>query len=210
MTNDLVIDDVAPPGLDKPMKAPYPKDHKDGPFVARATLNGGDGRIGRGEMFGSVSGLSPEHVREAVQRFQQAAVLALHHAPQIHYTQGAARWQGIDEHKVAIHNQFPTEGDCSSIDSWAYWNALYIPFKHTDTVNGEDWEAGYSGTLLEHGRAVSSPLPGDSVIYGTEWPGEHVALYTGGGLVVSHGSEAGPLLLPVHYRPDVLSYRRYI
>lgn len=197
-------------GADKPAEAPYPTDHVDGPEVALATLDGTDGRIGRGELFGSVSGLSAGHVREAIARFQQAAVLGLHHAPQIHYTQSAARWQGIAEHKVAIHDQYPTEADCSAFAAWVLWNALYITFKHTDTVNGQRWEAGYTGTLLEHGRSVDAPIPGDLVIYGTGFPGEHVACYTGGGLVVSHGSEAGPLLLPVHYRPDVLSYRRYI
>lgn len=81
---------------------------------------------------------------------------------------------------------------------------------HRDTVNGESWRAGFTGTLLEHGREVGTPAPGDLALYGSGFPGEHVAIYTGGGLVVSHGSEAGPLLLPLHYRSDLMQIRRYI
>lgn len=157
----------------------------------------------------SVSGLSPAHARQAVNLTLQAAVLGLHHAPSIHYTQGSSRWQGIDHHLKAYRGQYPTEADCSSFATWCLWNGL-DHFHHSDTVNGEHWRAGYTGTLLKHGKVVSSPLPGDLIIYGTGWPGEHTAVYTGGGLVVSHGSEAGPLLLPYRYRSDVLSIRRYI
>ena len=158
----------------------------------------------------SVSGLSPRHVRKAVDDILQAAVLGLHHAPAIHYTQGPLRWQGIDRARVASAGEFPNYADCSAYATWCYWNGLHAHLGHTDIVNGESWRAGYTGTLLEHGERVGSPIPGDAVIYGSAWPGEHVALYTGGGLVVSHGSEAGPLLLPWRYRADVLEIRRYI
>lgn len=158
----------------------------------------------------SVSGLDSHHVRDAVDLSLQAAVLGLHNAPAIHYTQGELRWQGIDRLRVASEGAYPNYADCSAYVTWCLWNGLHVHLGHTDIVNGEHWLAGYTGTLLEHGERVSAPTPGDAVIYGTAWPGEHTALYTGGGLVVSHGSEAGPLLLPVHYRSDVLEYRRYI
>jgi len=158
----------------------------------------------------SVSGLSPAHVRKAVNDTLQAAVLGLHHAASIHYTQGELRWQGIDRRRVASVGRFPNEADCSSFAGWCYWNGLHVHLGHTDIVNGEHWLGGYTGTMLEHGRRVSSPIAGDAIIYGRSWPGEHVAIFTGGGLVVSHGSEAGPLLLPWRYRSDVLSIRRYV
>jgi hypothetical protein len=158
----------------------------------------------------SVSGLSAKHVRQAVDGTLQAAVLGLHHAPSIHYTQGAQRWSGIAGHRDASRGQYPSWADCSAYVTWCYWNGLYLRGHHSDIVNGQNWRAGYTGTMLEHGRRVASPIPGDAIIYGSGWPGEHVALFTGGGLVVSHGSEAGPLLLPWRYRSDVLSIRRYI
>jgi hypothetical protein len=158
----------------------------------------------------SVSGLSPAHVRKAVNLTLQAAVLGLHHAPEIHYTQGELRWQGIDRHRDASKGQYPNWGDCSAYLGWCFWNGLHLHLGHSDIVNGDHWQGGYTGTMLAHGRRVSSPIPGDAIIYGNSWPGEHTALYTGGGLVVSHGSEAGPMLLPWRYRSDVLSIRRYI
>jgi len=158
----------------------------------------------------SVSGLSREHVKRAVNGTLQAAIVGLHHAAKEHYTQDELRWQGIDRHRVAERGQFPNWSDCSSFVTWCYWNGLFVRGGHSDIVNGQHWLAGYTGTMLEHGRAVSEPIPGDAIIYGTSWPGEHTALYTGGGLVVSHGGDPGPLLLPWRYRSDVLSIRRYI
>src|SRR6185437_13452484 len=92
--------------------------------------------------------------------------------------------------RVASVGRFPNEADCSSFAGWCYWNGLHVHLGHTDIVNGEHWLGGYTGTMLEHGRRVSSPIAGDAIIYGRSWPGEHVAIFTGGGLVVSHGSEA--------------------
>lgn len=158
----------------------------------------------------SVSGLSSAHVKKAVNLALQAAVLGLHHAPEIHYTQGELRWQGIDRRRDASKGQYPNWVDCSAFLGWCYWNALHLHGGHSDIVNGEHWQGGYTGTMMEHGRRVSAPIPGDAIIYGSGFPGEHTALYTGGGLVVSHGSEAGPLLLPWRYRSDVLEIRRYI
>jgi hypothetical protein len=160
---------------------------------------------------GSVSGLSPDHVREAVNAALQAAVLGLRHEAQIHYTQGGARWSGIGGSRVASRGQYPTWADCSSYVTWCFWNGLtQRGVAHSDIVNGQSWRAGYTGTMLNHGRAVGSPIPGDAIIYGSGWPGGHTALFTGGGLVVSHGSESGPHLLRWRYRSDVLSIRRYI
>jgi hypothetical protein len=54
------------------------------------------------------------------------------------------------------------------------------------------------------------PVLGCAVIYGTGWPGEHVAIYAGHGMVYSHGSEAGPFYLDYRYRSDILQFRSYV
>jgi cell wall-associated NlpC family hydrolase len=159
----------------------------------------------------SVSGLSAQHVKQAVNSVLQAAVLGYRKRGDITYDEGGARWSGIDRDDVAARGQVPRYADCSSFATWCYWNGLVVRLGyHSDIVNGERWQAGYTGTMAEHGERVGELIAGDAVLYGSGWPYEHVALYTGGGLVISNGSEPGPLLLPVHYRPDVGEYRRYI
>jgi hypothetical protein len=156
-------------------------------------------------LFGqSTSGLSAAHVREATHLVQQAAILGYHERQHIGYTQGGRRWC-ISTGRRAIRGQFPSWGDCSGFASWTLWCGLtHIWGAFPDIVNGEHWRAGFTGTMEAHGRRVSSPFPGCCVFYG-----DHVAVYTGGGLVVSHGSQAGPLLLPWRYRRP-LSIRSYI
>src|SRR5947207_6348351 len=149
----------------------------------------------------SVSGLGRSHRRVARRRVLQAAYLGLHHSASIHYTQGGARWQGIADHRLAKHGRYPNYADCSAFATWCLWNGLKVTFNVRDVVNGARWQAGYTGTMLNHGKRVRGARKvGDCVIYGNGFPGEHVAIYVGGGRVISHGSEAGPFLLPVHYR----------
>lgn len=145
--------------------------------------------------------------RIAVESF----ALAYHHASSVHYTQGGLRWQGIRRELKAFKGQYPNYADCSSIYTWALWNA-YDHFGWPDNINGLNWSGGYTGTLLTHGLHVSTSqlIPGDAVIYGNGWPGKHVAMYIGNGLVYSHGSEAGPFQLRYNYRKDILGCRRYI
>lgn len=140
-----------------------------------------------------------------------AASLLLHHADVVHYTQGSARWEGIDHNLKAWRGQFPHFADCSAAVTWELWNGM-DHFHLPDSVNGEHWRAGYTGTLLTHGKSVlHQPLKlADAVLYGFSPTGDHTALYVGGGMVISHGSEAGPFLEPVRYRPDLRDIRRYI
>lgn len=150
-------------------------------------------------------------MKEAVDTVLQAAVLGYRKRNEIVYDEGGARWSGIDRRCIAAKGQVPPFADCSSFGTWCYWNALQVRLPHhTDIINGCRWQAGYTGTMAVHGVRVDEPIPGDSVLYGSGWPYEHTAIYTGGGLVVSNGSEPGPLLLPVHYRPDAAEYRRYL
>lgn len=162
----------------------------------------------------SVSGLSVAHREVAKQRAVDAALLGLHHAPAIHYTQGAQRWEGIAHQLHAAKGQYPHYADCSAFVTWCLWNGLHLLYGCRDVVNGENWTAGFTGTLLTHGKRVAHEThwqKADAALYGQPGTnGEHTALYVGGGMVISHGSEQGPFLLPIRYRPDLLEVRRYV
>lgn len=159
----------------------------------------------------SVSGLSHDHVVRTRDLAMQAAVLGVVHSAQIHYTQGAQRWQGIRLDKRAWKGQYPTEADCSAFFTWCVgWCGLTHYHCH-DRMNGEKWGGGYTGTLMTHGQQVHSNFQhGDAVLYGHGFPDEHVAIYVGGGMVISHGSEIGPLKCSMHYRSDLQQVRRFI
>jgi hypothetical protein len=166
---------------------------------------------------GSVSGLTRDQRSRARDRTVQAALLGLHHAPEVHYTMGPPRWEGISKRRNARHGEFPTEADCSSFATWCLWNGLKLGFGLDDHVNGHDWTAGFTGTMLSHGMAVrhlSNVRRGDCVLYGTGSPGEHVSIVVSlkgdVPMVVSHGSEPGPFYLKYNYRSDVMQIRRYI
>lgn len=72
--------------------------------------------------------------------------------------------------------------DCSSWFASVYYSAgLPDP-------SGEDFKAGYTGTLGAHGKQVTHPQPGDAVLYGP-YPHHHVEMYVGPGeRTIGHGS----------------------
>lgn len=144
--------------------------------------------------------------RDGIEAATDAMQLLLAHAPAVHYTQGPLRWQGIRERRRVSAGSYPNFADCSSAYTWALWQALG---GGSDVVNGAGWTAGFTGTLLTHGRRVSEPVEGAAIIYGDGWPGKHVAYAIGHGKAISHGSEAAPFLVDVHYRPDVMEFRVY-
>lgn len=167
------------------------------------------------------SSLSPKQKAVARAIARHAALVGLRNAAAMHYTQTASRWSGINQRKLSEKGQFPQFSDCSAFYTWCLWNALAVRFHQGDVVNGQKWQAGYTGTMLNHGtpiRDLSNVRWGDAVIYGTPGStGEHTALIThvggkrGSNLkVVSHGSEGGPYWLPYNYRSDIMSIRRYI
>lgn len=131
-----------------------------------------------------------------------AALLGARNRDAIHYTQTYRRMQGVRERLRPP--RFPVYEDCSSFATWCYWVA------GAPDPNGRGYDgAGYTGTQTSHGRRVGLTehlLPGDLVFYGN--PIGHVAIYIGGGKVVSHGSEGGPYVLPIAYRP-ITQVRRY-
>jgi hypothetical protein len=161
----------------------------------------------------TVSNLSPQHREIAHHRVLQACELMLAHRAEVHYSQGPHRWQGIDDHLIASHGHFPDYSDCSSSSTWILWNAMWVPYRTRDVVNGTAWHAGYTGTIAKHGKQVrhdENIKIGDLVLYGTAWPFEHVAVSVGGRRVFSHGSEGGPYLLDIDYRSDRAQVRRFI
>ena len=158
----------------------------------------------------SVSGLSEDQRDRARDRVCQALKLGLANASKVHYTMDGRRWEGIDQHKDAHQGQFPAHSDCSSFATWALWNGLYLKYGLPDRVNGQHWNAGYTGTMLDHGWRLPEPIEvkdvrrGDCVFYsGTNF--NHVAVVLnrkadGTLMVVSHGSEGGPYYVRWDYR----------
>lgn len=211
------------------MALPDPTPPQDEQFVAvdlpiddPATVPPDEGDIGHdasdAEVFEPVAeahmlraAITPGQLAQERQFAVQAAQVALAHRAAVHYTQGARRWDGLDRGLLGMQGHYPSYADCSSFVTWCLWNAMRIHHL-PDTVNGTAWRSGYTGTLLRHGTQVAerSVLPGDLVFYGSGFPGKHVALCIGRGLVISHGSEAGPFQLPMHYRSDFMQIRRYI
>ena len=124
-----------------------------------------------------------------------------------HYSEDKnLRWYGIDHHICPLPGHVaPKYSDCSSFVTWIYWT---IFGKGPDFLNGEHWKSGYTGTLKSHGANVSVDAlqVGDLCFY--YHPMHHVAIYVGGGRVISHGADpVGHYSL--HYAP--LDYcRRYI
>jgi hypothetical protein len=138
------------------------------------------------------------------QQALSAARLVYDHRYSHYYTQDSRRWQGI-ANKVRPP-RYPTYSDCSSFVTWCYWLSRG---GSSDIMNGQAWRAGYTGTLTNHGTRVSlsNMKPGDLVFYG--FPVNHVAIYVGGGRVISHGHD--PVgLYSVYYRRDVNHARSYV
>ena len=159
----------------------------------------------------SGSGLDERHRELARELVAEAACLVLEHASEMRYTQGPRRWEGIDRDLRAWRGEFPRYADCSALATWILWQGLGH-FRVPDVVNGANWHAGFISTLLSHGPALGRREPirlGDLAFY---LPGgrHHVAVYIGGGKVVSHGTPHGPAKLTLDYRSDLHSIRRYI
>jgi cell wall-associated NlpC family hydrolase len=149
-------------------------------------------------------------------RAAQAALLAYRNRGRVHYTQGSRRWSGISGRRNSAQGEFPYYADCSAFATWCLWNALYLPYRRPDVVNGHQWRAGYTGTQIAHGRRIgpSTMRRGDLVFYAVRGSTPtHVAICVGRPndrpMVVSHGNESGPLYLPWNYR-RVVQVRRYI
>ncbi len=166
-------------------------------------------------MIHAISGLSEPHRARVRQLVLHGSALLLSRPGEVHYSEGANRWNGIASRKLISQPDrvFPFYGDCSSTATWLLWNGLSHEFGCHDIVNDERWQGGYTGTMARHGKLVHHDgdiKVGDLVLYGPPPTFEHVAVALGGGMVFSHGSEAGPFKLPIDYRSDRAEVRRYI
>jgi len=158
----------------------------------------------------SYSHLSAAHRADARNQIVKDARILIQRNARIWYTQGAPRWNCI------AHNLSPYEvstGDCSSIATYLLWRALRNRVSR-DIVNGAGWKGGFTGTQRQHGKLVrdrsdKSTKVGDLAHYGGG-TGRHVTIKVGPGRWLSHGSNRGPLLVPLHYRSDLQMIRRYI
>jgi hypothetical protein len=122
------------------------------------------------------------------QKIVQHAEWGIVHASQIHYTQDARR---DDFLRAKPHDKLPIWTDCSGFATFCYLLA------GAPDPNGLGYRSvGYTGTLLTHGKQVSTPLPGDLIVYGPG-TGHHVVIYLktwhGAWIVASHGDEHGPV-----------------
>jgi hypothetical protein len=140
----------------------------------------------------------------------QAASLALRNNAAIHYTMDARRWDPIKRNRKAWRGEFGRFQDCSSFATWCLWNGL-DHFGISDIVNGQKWRAGFTGTMLDHGQRISRAniTRGDLLFYAKNGKINHVTIYIGGGMVISHGQEPGPVKVRMDYRP-IAQIRRYI
>ena len=151
------------------------------------------------EFASAVGATGVETTRSAI---VDAAMLCRDHEPAIHYTQEMTlRMQGVTER--IYPPDYPRYADCSSFATWCYFVSGW-PDPNGVGYNG----TGYTGTLVEHGRQVSSPVPSDLAFYGN--PISHVAVCVSSTQVVSHGQESGPALYSLGYRTDLNHVRRYV
>jgi hypothetical protein len=169
----------------------------------------------------SYSGLN-ERDRDVARRlFVKGVEVLMAHPAQVHYSQNMVdRWEGIHDEIIPwtaagrVNGKYPKHGDCSSTVTYLLWLALAHHFHLPDRVNGQNWQAGYTGTLIDHGKTVkdwSRLKVGDLIIYGSSVSNtEHVAGSIGGRRAFSHGSEAGPFLVDFEYRSDIVAVKRYI
>ena len=128
-----------------------------------------------------------------------AALLCVRHRSLIHYTQGSLRMTGVTRRMYPP--AYPRYIDCSAAYTW--WKFVGgAPDPNGLGYNGQ----GYTGTQSNKGVTVApwnAPRTA-AVFYGR--PIGHVAMIVvKGSKVVSHGSEIGPVLVNVGYRPPVLA-----
>ena len=138
--------------------------------------------------------LRVDHIANAV---IAAAMYGYHNNGVIHYTQDGRRMTDF-----APPPNVPNYTDCSGFATWCYKSGG-APDPNGFGYNGY----GFTGTMIQNGHVITTPQKACLVFYGH--PVDHVAIYVGSGRIVSHGSEAGPLLLDLNYRGDYNHMRRY-
>lgn len=150
--------------------------------------------------------------KAARERLVRWAKWGVAHEPQIHYTMSGKRSDWMYAAKPHTVPNLPLSTDCSGFVTMCYLLA------GLDDPNGLGYKRlGYTGTLLDHCRLVTrkSAMAGDLVVYGPE-TGHHVTIIIGkqkgNRIVVSHGQEAGPIIigeqLEERYQPSPTRFLR--
>lgn len=131
------------------------------------------------------------------------------------YTQGPRRWDPINSHAGPDTGKAFAYGDCSSVATWMQRYAL--GWDHADIINGTNWQSGYTGTQVVHGRRLPSGVvyePGDMAFYGTGTMSHVVVCWKAGSAStarwLSYGSQGAPYDVAVNYRYDLNHVRRYV
>lgn len=117
----------------------------------------------------------------------------------------ALRMWGVT-HRVKA-GRFPRFADCSAFCVWLRWAC------GMSDPTGLGFDGfGNSQSMWDNplGKAVVGVLEaGDFCFYGRGGETEHVTIYVGNGMVVSHGMPGGPYLWRYRYRTDYMGARRY-
>lgn len=147
------------------------------------------------------NGILDEPMREALTpnrpSFEDAFLRIAHQDDQLdgeeYYTQGAARWQGVNavygKTKV-LRGIIPKlkSGDCSA--GYTRWvlHGLQQSLGRVprDIVNGAEWRAGYTGTIMAVCERVTLPRIGDAILYPNHVTG---VVDVAKRLCVSHGTD---------------------
>jgi peptidoglycan hydrolase-like protein with peptidoglycan-binding domain len=136
-------------------------------------------------------GYPPGGTKEQQQRnaIVAYAVWGYNNRAAIHYSE-IRPMQYMDELE-----HLPVYEDCSTFVTKAY------KFAAAPDPNGLGYNgAGNTTTLREHGRVVAQAQAQDGDLPQYQDP-DHTNIYVGDGRVISLGSEIGPLLQPINYRP---------
>lgn len=162
--------------------------------------------------------LSSRHYHGAMHAILRAAHVAYENRAHATYTEGPARWDGIANHRRSILGEYPHDADCSSFATWCYWDGIQFLIRLLglgDILNGANWQAGYTGTLTEHGQAIEygHTVPGDICLYGgTVWVPQHATMTIGGGRCISMGHPGDPGIYPINLNGSlpIVGIRRYL
>lgn len=155
--------------------------------------------------------LSPTQRKLARRRIRRYCERSEAAKASIHYSQARPMTHLGDEPEAGF------TADCSGFATSAfYWADRHVRGFDVDDPNGLDYNGtGYTGTLLAHNRRRRVPLDrkffiGDLALYGPSLgQTTHVVICRKGGKAdeavwSSHGSEAGPYAVRLHYRDDLL------
>lgn len=139
----------------------------------------------------------------------RAAYMGVTYHNRMTYSEGALRWSGIADRILDYGGHVPPYADCSSFLAWLFWDPAWNWLRLGDFLNGCNWKAGYTATMVQHGVSVSleNMQTCDAVFYG-EWDiPYHTTLYVGNGRVISMGRPGAPELVPIG---PATQARRYI